>query len=233
MPLSKLTLRSPTEAFSEGGQKNAIFRINMTKLLIATRNIHKIPTITKELLGVSFEIVGLDSVGSLPSNYEVNEQAMTFEGNAITKAIIFGNKTGLLTLADDSGLCVDALDGRPGVLSARYAQGSAKDRYMKLLDELKDVPKEKRTAQYIAVIAIYDPRSETVNTYEGLCEGLIMTKPIGKNGFGYDPVFFSTDLKKVFAQASAEEKDSVSHRGRAMRKAKDYLLKFPCGTLFD
>lgn len=209
---------------AEKNTRSVIIQIKMRKLLIATRNSGKIPGIMAELSGVPFEIVGLNDVKDLPIDYEVQENATTFEGNAITKAIIFGNKTGLFTLADDSGLCVDALNGRPGVLSARYAAGSAKDKYMKLLEELKEVPKEKRTARYIAVIAIFDPESEKVNTFEGVCEGFITTEPVGENGFGYDPIFFSPEFNKSYAQITLEEKNTISHRGKAMRKVRDYLI---------
>lgn len=209
---------------AEKNTRSVIIQIEMKKLLIATRNSGKIPGIMAELSGVPFEIVGLNT------DYEVPENAMTFEGNAITKAIIFGNKTGLFTLADDSGLCVDALNGRPGVLSARYAAGSAKDKYLKLLEELREVPKEKRTARYVAVIAVYDPELETINTFEGVCEGFITTEPVGENGFGYDPIFFSPEFNKSYAQISPEEKNSISHRGKAMRKVRDYLINLKSST---
>jgi XTP/dITP diphosphohydrolase len=148
---------------------------------------------------------------------------MTFEGNAIIKAMTVGKKTGFLTLAEDSGLEVDALGGRPGVYSARYAPGTDKDRYTKLLQELKDVPNEKRRARFTTVVAIYDPISDKVRTCTGAYEGTITFEPVGENGFGYDPVFFSTELQKTGAQMTLEEKNAVSHRGKAVRKAKEIL----------
>lgn len=196
----------------------------MRKLLITTRNKGKFPEMMEELAGLSFEFVNLNDT-DLPSDYEVEEPGMTFEGNAVIKAMTIGKKTGLLTLAEDAGLCVDALDGRPGVYSARYAPGSSENRNNKLLGELKDVPRKKRTARYVAVVAIYDPETDKVRTCEGTCEGLIMTEPIGDNGFGYDPIFWSIDLGKTTAQATMEEKNSVSHRGKAMRKAREILAK--------
>jgi len=195
----------------------------MRKLLIATRNKDKLPEIMVELHGLPFEFVSLNDIPELSKDYEADEQAETFEGNAIIKARTFGKKTRLVTLADDSGLCVDALDGRPGVYSARYATGSAEDRNRKLLGELKGIPKDKRTARYVAVVAIYDPETDKVRTCEGTCEGIITTQPVGNGGFAYDPIFFSTDLNKTTAQMTLEEKNKVSHRGRALRKAKKIL----------
>lgn len=195
------------------------------KLLIATRNKNKLPEIMMIFSGLPFELVSLEDMFDLSKDYEVDEQAATFEGNAIIKAMIYGQKTGLLTLADDSGLCVDALGGRPGVYSARYAAGTAEDRNKKLLDELQGVPEDKRTARYVATVAIYDPASEKVRTCEGVCEGKITTEFKGVGGFGYDPVFFNTDLNKTMAQVTMEEKNSVSHRGKAMRLAREILGK--------
>ena len=159
------------------------------KLLIATRSRGKFPEIVALLRGLPFECFSLNDVPELPQDFEVEEPAMTFEGNAIIKAVTFGKRTGLLTLAEDAGLEVDALGGRPGVYSARYAPGTDKDRYMKLLGELEGVPDEKRTARFRAVVAMYNPRTDKVRTCEGVYEGKIVAKPQGTNGFGYDPVF--------------------------------------------
>lgn len=194
----------------------------MKKLLIATSNKDKVPGIISELSGVSLEVLCLSDV-ELPVGFDVKENAFTFEGNAIAKAIIYGEKTGLLTLADDSGLHVDALDGRPGVLSARYAPGTAENRNTKVLNELIDIPFEKRTARFVSVIAIYNPKTNEINTFEGTCEGVITFEATGENGFGYDPIFLSSDLKITFGQSTTEEKNSVSHRSRAMKKAVVYL----------
>ena len=195
----------------------------MKKLLIATRNKDKIPEITNVLGGLGFEIVGVSDILEIPKDFDVVEDGKTFEENAIKKAVEYGKKANLITLSDDSGICVDALGGRPGTYSARWVPGSAEDRNKKLLEELKDVPKAKRTAQYVCVIAIYDPELDKVQTCEGSCEGIITMEPMGKNGFGYDPIFFSTDLNKAMGQASMEEKNSVSHRGRALRKVREIL----------
>ena len=197
----------------------------MRKLLIATRSKGKFPEITFALQGLPFEFLNLRDLSNAPENLEVEEPAMTFEGNAIIKAMSLGHKTGLLTLADDSGLEVDALGGQPGVLTARYASGTDQDRYQKLLDELKDVPDEKRTARFRCVVAIFDPESDKIRTCEGVYEGRIAREPKGENGFGYDPIFFNTELNKTNAEMTLEEKNGVSHRGKALRAAKKLLVR--------
>lgn len=196
--------------------------MNMRKLLVATRNKGKIEEIRSELKDLAFNVVGLEEAG-VPKDFDVEEPAMTMEGNAIIKAMAYGRKTGLLTLSEDAGLEVDALDGRPGVFSARYAPGTDEDRYRKLLSEMAGVPDEKRGAQFRAVVALYDPNNEKIRTCEGIYRGVIIREPRGTNGFGYDPVFYNADLKKTNAEMSREEKNAVSHRGMALRKAKTIL----------
>lgn len=193
------------------------------KVLIATRSKGKFPEITNMLEGLPFEFLNLNDVVEIPKGYEVEEPATTFEGNAIIKAMTLGKKTGLLTLADDSGLEVDALGGRPGVYSARYAPGTDKDRYEKLLGELKDVLEEKRTARFRCVLAVYDPITDKICTCDGTFEGVIALEPRGDNGFGYDPIFFSPQFGKMSAELSTEEKNSVSHRGVALSKMKEII----------
>lgn len=195
----------------------------MKKLLIATRSKGKFPEIVSELSGLPFEFLNLNDVSELPQNFEVEEPATTFEGNAIIKAMTLGKKTSFLTLAEDAGLEVDTLNGRPGVYTARYAPGTDEDRYRKLLGELQDVPEEKRTARFRAIVAIYDPENDKVRICEGIYEGRIAMEPIGNNGFGYDPVFYSVELGKTNAEMTMEEKNGVSHRGKAIRKAKKIL----------
>ncbi len=195
------------------------------KLLIATRSAGKFPEIVAGLGDVPFEIINLNDVQELPQDFEVEEPASTFEGNAVIKAMTLGKMTGLLTLADDSGLEVDALGGRPGVYSARYAPGTDEDRNNKLLAELADVPDRDRSARFRCVIAIYDPETDKVRTCEGVYEGRIEKEPKGENGFGYDPIFWSTELQKMSAEATLEEKNRVSHRGEAIGKARDILSK--------
>lgn len=196
----------------------------MKKLLIATKNQGKIKEIKKALADFDIKVIGLEDV-DLPDNYEVEEPAMTMEGNAIIKAMTYGNKINLMTLSEDAGLEVDALDGRPGVFSARYAPGTDEDRYLKLLKEMKDVPEDKRGAQFRAVIAIYDPNLEKIRTCEGIYRGKIINEPKGEQGFGYDPVFFNKEKNKTNAEMFPEEKNAVSHRGKALQKAREIIIK--------
>lgn len=198
--------------------------MNKRKLLITTGNEGKFPEIVSELRGLPLEFVNLVDVG-YPPDYEIEEPAETFEGNAIIKAMTMGKRIGLLALADDSGLEVDALGGRPGVLSARYAQGTDADRRAKLLGELKSVPDDKLGAQFRCVIAIYDPDNDKIRTCDGVYRGRIIREERGANGFGYDPIFYNDELKKTNAEMSVEEKNSVSHRGKALRKAREILTE--------
>lgn len=195
----------------------------MKQLLIATRSQGKFPEIAGTLNGLPVACLNLNDIESIPKDYEVAEPAMTFEGNALIKAMTLGNKTGLLTLADDSGLVVDALGGRPGVKSARYAAGNDEDRYRKLLHEMEDVSDENRTARFVCVIAIYDQKTQTVRTCQGSVEGSITREPRGTDGFGYDPVFYVTERKKTLAEMTLAEKNEVSHRGRAVAQARKNL----------
>lgn len=194
----------------------------MNQLLIATKNKGKIKEIKEILSGLPFEFKSLDDVDF---KEEIKETGKNFEENACIKAKSVGKKTGLLTLAEDSGLEIDALGGKPGVYSARYCQGSDLDRINKILGEFRGIPEEKKTARFVSVVAIYDPVSKKTYIFEGVSKGGITEKPIGKDGFGYDPIFYNFDLKKTNAQASLEEKNKVSHRGRAIRKAKLILEK--------
>ncbi len=188
------------------------------KLLIATRNQGKVKEMQHAFAGSDFKLVSLDEAG-VEKDFVVEETAETFVGNAELKARGYGDKAGMLTLAEDAGLMVDALGGRPGVLSARYCAGSDEDRYRKLLGELAGVSEEQRGAQFVAVAAIYNPVDGSLKTCEGVCCGRILTEPVGTGGFGYDPVFFYPELDKTFGQLTAAEKDGVSHRGIALKKA--------------
>lgn len=192
----------------------------MKQLLITTRNKGKIKEIKEILSGLLFEFKTLTNIGF---KEEVKETGESFEENAVIKAKTVGEKTGLLTLAEDSGLEIDVLGEKPGVYSARYCQGSDLDRINKILGELRGIPEEKRTARFVSVVAIYDPSGKKTYIFEGISEGRITEKAIGKNGFGYDPIFYNFDLKKTNAQVSLEEKNRVSHRGRALSKARDML----------
>ena len=187
------------------------------KLLIATRNIGKVREFERMLMDLSFEIVGLDDLGI---DLEVEETGSTFEENAVLKAKAYGEAAGVLTLADDSGLVVDALGGEPGVLSARYGgEGlTDEDRVQLVLKKLNRTSGWDRQARFIAVLALVgDEVPNGLVTSKGVVEGAIAHEPIGKNGFGYDPIFWMTSHTKTTAQMSAEEKDSLSHRGIAMQ----------------
>lgn len=171
------------------------------------------------------EIFTEDTILSLKDvslEIEVEEDGTTFEENAVKKALEVAKISGMTAIADDSGLCVDALDGAPGVYSARYAGEDATDRERieKLLEELKD--KTDRTARFVSVVALCTPDGETVTAY-GECEGTILYEPLGDGGFGYDPVFHVKEFDKTFGQLTGEEKNSISHRGRAIRKLKEKL----------
>jgi XTP/dITP diphosphohydrolase len=197
----------------------------MKELLISTRSKGKFPEIVAALHGLTIELLNLNDIALIPEDFEVEESATTFEGHAILKANTYAGMTGLVTLAEDSGLCVDVLDGKPGVYSARYSEGIDEERCRMVLDELKGVSPERRTAQYVAVVAIYDPNTDRLRTCEGVCEGSIALQPIGSNGFGYDPIFFSPTFNKTMAQLSIKEKNCISHRGRALEKAREILIQ--------
>lgn len=200
----------------------------MKEILIATRNQHKfleMVSILKELDKNSlFDFLNLNDIKDLPNNYDVLENAMFYEGNAIIKAIHFGKKTGLITLADDSGLEVEALNGRPGVHSARYINGTDEDRSQKILTELENIKAENYKAKYVCVMAIYNPETEKIKTCLGEYAGLIIKEFKGKNGFGYDPVFYNEQLKKTNAEMTQEEKNKVSHRRVALEKIYKELI---------
>ncbi len=174
------------------------------------------------LAGISCQLVSLAQVGI---STQIEETGTTFEQNAILKANGYQSISGLMSLADDSGLEVDALGGQPGVLSARYAGEDASDteRLDYLLSKLKDVPWEKRTARFRCVIAIALPDGK-IELCDGACEGLITFEPKGTSGFGYDPVFYVPNFDKTMAELTSEEKNSISHRGQAAQKARDVLM---------
>lgn len=194
----------------------------MHKLLIASKNLGKIKEIKEILVGIPFEIKSLIDMGFTD---EIEEIGKSFEENASIKATTIGEKTGLLTLADDSGLEVDVLSARPGVYSARYAEGSDLDRINKLLKELDGIPENKRTARFKSVVVIYDPTDKKTSIFEGECGGRIIEQPRGNNGFGYDPIFYSFDINKTFGEGNDEEKNKISHRARALIKCREFLLK--------
>ena len=183
------------------------------QLLAATNNKGKLREYKRMLEPLGFEILSLSDL-SLQADPE--ETGSSFAENARIKAEYVCALSGLPALADDSGLCVDALDGAPGIYSARYSGGSDEDNNQKLLQELKDVPTEKRTARFVCAICCAWPDGSFTET-EGTCEGKIDFAPVGEEGFGYDPLFLSDEVGS-FGLASPEEKDAVSHRGEALRK---------------
>ena len=186
-------------------------------LLIATRNPGKLRELTPLLAGCPLKLVSLDDVGV---DVDVQETGSTFEENAILKADTYSRLAGMVTLADDSGLEVDALRGEPGVMSSRYAGEGASDqeRIAFLLRKLDNIPEDRRKARFRCVIAVARPGAQT-ELYPGECQGTIIGAPRGRNGFGYDPVFLLPELGCTMAELSEEEKDRVSHRGIAARKA--------------
>ena len=193
----------------------------MAKLLIATTNKGKITELEALLTGLPYEVLGLaDLPQALP---EVEETGATFAENALLKARYYHAQTGWLTLADDSGLAVDALGGGPGVYSARYAGAGAGDveKVAKLLAEMAGVPEAERTARFICVIALVG--QEVCATFTGQCAGKIAAQPRGTNGFGYDPVFVEPGSGRTFAELARAEKSALSHRGQALQQVRDWL----------
>jgi XTP/dITP diphosphohydrolase len=195
----------------------------MPKLLLATNNEGKVREYKSMLRDLPFALVSLAELGI---KTEVDEIGGSLEENARLKAVAFARESQLLTLADDSGLEVDALGGEPGRLSARYAGEGAsdRDRVNYLLSRLKDVPEEKRSARFRCVIAIATPDGK-VELCSGECRGFITTAPRGNFGFGYDPIFYLPGLGKTMAELTLEEKNRVSHRGRAAREASKLLRR--------
>jgi len=191
------------------------------RVVLATRNQGKVKEFNRLFADLGWEGISLAEFKGVP---EVIEDGETFEANALKKAIEISTYLNLPALGDDSGLEVDALDGRPGVYSARYAGEDATDEknWRKLLDELDDVPMERRTARFRCTIAFVVPGSEPVIT-TGSCEGLIAKEPKGTNGFGYDPVFYIPEMEKMMAQLLPEEKNQISHRARAMNHLLEAL----------
>lgn len=194
------------------------------KILIATFNEGKRREI-ESLLSGRLDIISLSHLEHTPEDYE--ETGSTFRINSRGKALYYHRETGLPTVADDSGLCVDALGGAPGALSARWAGESATDemRIGKLLRELKSVPHETRTAHFTCSASFADG-GRVIETIDGSVEGVILDSPAGGEGFGYDPIFYYPPFGKTFAEISHAEKNSVSHRAAAFKKMADALIKY-------
>lgn len=195
------------------------------EIVVATRNRKKVEEIGRILKNEGVSLLTLDSCPDCP---EVEEDAPDFRGNAVRKALAIMRHTGRASLADDSGLVVDALGGAPGVYSARYGGPGATDtdNFVKVLDELSDVPSGLRGGRFVCIMALAIP-DEGVVTFEGRSEGCIGHEPRGSNGFGYDPIFYPLGHTRSFAEMAATEKDSMSHRGRALEKLKKYMEDHP------
>ncbi len=190
------------------------------KLLVGTGNPGKIREFRELMDGLPVELVTPADIGL---DIDVEETGGTLEENALIKAQAYANAGGILTLADDSGLFVDALDGAPGVISARYGGPDAKtdeDRVELLLRNLKDVPEAERDAAFRCVIVIAEPNVDTVCMAKGELRGIIGKAPRGTNGFGYDPIFIVPEHGKTVAELDSETKNALSHRGRAARIAR-------------
>jgi XTP/dITP diphosphohydrolase len=195
----------------------------MRQLLLATNNQGKIREFRDLLEGIPFQLVAPADLGL---QLEVEESGSTYQANARLKATAFSRASGLLTLADDSGLEVDALNGEPGLLSSRYAGPGAgdADRVKFMLDKLRGVAREKRTARFRCVIAISPPQGE-LKYFEGQCEGIIAFEPSGNNGFGYDPIFYFPEYAQTMAELPEETKNRISHRARAAQAAVQFLSR--------
>lgn len=199
------------------------------KLLLGTYNAGKAVEISSVLkdLGIEFS-----SLRDFPQVQIVEESGSTYEENAILKAQGYARQTALWTLADDSGLEVDALGGAPGVWSARYAGAGAADgdRIVRLLGELEGIPASDRTARFVSVVALTDSAAKLVRVERGICEGSIIDSARGSNGFGYDPIFVPQGFMSTFAELPAETKDVISHRGKALQAMQHFLTQLITST---
>lgn len=196
----------------------------MRKIIIGSGNQHKIEEIKACFLDLDFKFVGLDPELELA---EVIEDGKNYKENALKKARQRAQELNEIVLADDSGLSVDYLDGAPGIYSARFGGSGLSDqeKYLKILELLDGQPLEKRKAAFISVIALVDPFKNIEITVKGKCSGIIAEEPAGENGFGYDPIFYLPEYDKTMAQISQQEKNKISHRGRALNKMKKELKR--------
>ena len=194
----------------------------MVRIVLASRNEKKLRELRALLADAPVQVL---SLADFPDAPEVEETGATFAENAEIKARAAALATGLVALADDSGLEVDALDGRPGVLSNRFAGPDASDldKCLLVLDMMKEVPDDRRSARFRAAVAIASP-DRSLWIVEGACGGVIAREPRGEHGFGYDPIFFLPEFGRTMAELTPDEKNSISHRGKALRKAKDVLV---------
>lgn len=200
------------------------------KLLVATHNQGKVNEFAQMLADLDVTWLSLDDVGVMQ---DVAETGNTFRDNAILKAQAYALETGMLTLADDSGLEVDALGGQPSVYTARYGgKGlSPSERYYLLLANMRQVAPADRTARFRAAIVLAQADGTIVGEAEGVCEGLIATEPAGEGGFGYDPVFYLPEWGMTMAQVGSAVKHQISHRGQALKKIEPVLRALLVGKI--
>ncbi len=189
----------------------------LTKLVFATKNKNKLSEVKNMLKGSDIEVTGIEG------DFSPEETGATFEENAFIKAAEAAKITKLPAIADDSGLIVDALDGRPGIYSSRYAETDEK-RINKLLEELKDTASSERSARFMCSMAVVSPEGKKLFSTTQSCEGTIAASPSGEQGFGYDPVFYLPEKNATMAELSMEEKNKISHRAKAFKKAVEWLV---------
>jgi len=196
--------------------------LSAQRLLIATSNDGKLRELRALLAAQPFELLSLDDI---PDIETVEETGSTFIENASLKAAGYARQAQVLTLADDSGLVVDALSGGPGVRSARYlsADASYPDRIRSLLAELNDLSDQDRTARFVCAMAVASEAGEMLFVTENACDGRIARSPKGRGGFGYDPIFIPNGYDRTFAELSAETKNQISHRAKALFATRDFL----------
>jgi len=194
----------------------------MPRLLIATNNAGKVAEFRRLLDGCGWE---LTTPADLDLRLEVDEDGETYEANARKKALEFARASGLVTLADDSGIEIQAMDGEPGVRSARFLgpDASYPERFAEIHGRLADLPREQWLARFVCVIAVADHTTGTVRTAEGEVRGMIAAEPRGGGGFGYDPIFWLPQHSRTMAELPEREKDIISHRGRAVAPARQIL----------
>lgn len=189
----------------------------MVKIMLATQNKDKLKEF--QALFQPFHYQPLLP----PKKLEVLETGQTFSANALLKAKAYARFFGLPVIADDSGLCIDYLNGQPGIHSRRLAIDGFSAARRKLLKLMQHLPRSQRTAQFVCCLAYVNPQTKINRVFTGQAQGFIAIKEVGKNGFGYDPIFFCPDLNKTFAQASSDEKNQVSHRAKALKKLLTFL----------
>ncbi len=194
----------------------------MKKIVLATRNKHKILEIKTILNDLSLKILTLNDFPDVPA---LREDGETFQDNSLQKAAAVYRHTGIAALADDSGLEVFYMNGKPGVFSARYAGDGASDEMNneKLLGQMRGVAPRRRNAQFRAVLTLLDEKGKEVT--EGICPGTLAESPRGTNGFGYDPIFIPDGFSRTYAQLTAEEKNQISHRARALAAMREVLQR--------